>query len=38
MTTGGMIVYVIDSYEEAEELAKKDPYVIEGVRELHLHE
>jgi uncharacterized protein YciI len=35
---GGMVIYVADSLEEAEELAKKDPYVVKGVRRLELHE
>jgi len=35
---GGMVIYIADSLEEAKELAEKDPYVIEGVRRLELHE
>ncbi|MDR6225097.1 YciI family protein [Desmospora profundinema] len=36
--TGGMVVYIADSLEEAKELAENDPYVTEGVRRLELHE
>lgn len=35
---GGLVVYIADSLREAEELANKDPYVIEGARRLQLHE
>ncbi|MFC0559740.1 YciI family protein [Halalkalibacter alkalisediminis] len=35
---GGMVIYETDSYEEALELAEKDPYVVKGVRSLKLHE
>lgn len=35
---GGMVIYIADSLEEARELAEKDPYVVEGVRRLELHE
>ncbi|HZG14816.1 MAG TPA: YciI family protein [Candidatus Bathyarchaeia archaeon] len=35
---GGMVIYIADSLEEAKELAEKDPYVIQGVRRLELHE
>lgn len=36
--SGGMVIYIADSYEEAEELAKADPYIIKGVRSLVLRE
>ncbi|WP_078553633.1 YciI family protein [Bacillus alkalicellulosilyticus] len=36
--TGGMVIYIAESIEEAKELAEKDPYIIEGVRTLELHE
>jgi uncharacterized protein YciI len=36
--TGGMVIYIADSLEEAKELAEKDPYVVQGVRRLELHE
>ncbi|ARK30693.1 YciI family protein [Halalkalibacter krulwichiae] len=35
---GGMVIYKASSFEEAKELAEKDPYVIQGVRTLELHE
>jgi len=36
--SGGLVVYIADSLEEAKALAENDPYVIEGVRRLELHE
>lgn len=36
--SGGMVIYVADSYEEALELAQNDPYVVEKVRHLRLRE
>lgn len=36
--TGGMVIYLADSFKEAQELAGQDPYVIQGVRRLELHE
>lgn len=36
--SGGMVIYIADSLDEAQQLAKSDPYVIEGVRRLELHE
>ncbi len=36
--SGGMVIYVADSFEEAKELASNDPYIIEGVRKLDLRE
>lgn len=36
--SGGMVVYIADSYEEAKEMAEKDPYVVNGVRRLDLRE
>lgn len=35
---GGMVIYLAESLEEAKEMAEKDPYVIEGVRKLELHQ
>jgi uncharacterized protein YciI len=35
---GGLVVYVADSLEAAKQIAEKDPYVVEGVRRLELHE
>ncbi|WP_332628987.1 YciI family protein [Halalkalibacter flavus] len=35
---GGLVIYKADSLEEAKQLAEQDPYVIKGVRSLHLHE
>lgn len=35
---GGMVIYETETYEQALELAEKDPYVIHGVRSLKLHE
>jgi uncharacterized protein len=36
--SGGMVVYMAETLEEAKELAESDPYVVNGVRELELHE
>lgn len=36
--SGGMVIYVADSLEEAQQLAQNDPYVVEGVRSLDLRE
>ncbi|WP_028593115.1 YciI family protein [Paenibacillus assamensis] len=36
--SGGMVVYIADSFEEAKQLAEQDPYIIEGVRHLELRE
>jgi uncharacterized protein len=36
--TGGLVIYKADSLEEAMHLAEQDPYVIEGVRRLEIHE
>ncbi|WP_252504383.1 YciI family protein [Sporosarcina sp. Marseille-Q4943] len=36
--TGGLVVYIADSYEEALEMAEADPHVIENVRRLELKE
>lgn len=36
--TGGLIIYKVDSIEEAEKLAKQDPYVIHGARGIEIHE
>ncbi|WP_332694771.1 YciI family protein [Halalkalibacter lacteus] len=35
---GGLVIYKADSYEEAKILAEKDPYIVQGVRSLQLHE
>lgn len=35
---GGLVIYKADSLQEAQEMAKKDPYVALGVRRLELHE
>ncbi len=36
--TGGLVVYVAPSLEDAERIAKGDPYVASGARTLELHE
>ncbi|MGZ9583535.1 YciI family protein [Paenibacillus marinisediminis] len=36
--SGGMVIYVADSFEEAKAIAENDPYVVEGVRDLDLRE
>jgi hypothetical protein len=36
--SGGMVIYIADSFEAAKQLAENDPYVVEGVRRLELHE
>ncbi|SFX26397.1 hypothetical protein SAMN04487866_10332 [Thermoactinomyces sp. DSM 45891] len=35
---GGLVIYLANSLEEAQELAGQDPYVLQGVRRLELHE
>ncbi|SDY59599.1 YciI family protein [Thermoactinomyces sp. DSM 45892] len=35
---GGLVIYLADSLEEAQKLAGQDPYVLQGVRRLELHE
>lgn len=36
--SGGLVIYNVDSYEEAKELAENDPAVLEKSRELTLKE
>jgi uncharacterized protein len=36
--SGGMVIYMASSFEEAEKIAKSDPLVIYGARTLELHE
>lgn len=36
--SGGMVVYIANSMEEATELAQGDPHVVEGSRRLELKE
>lgn len=36
--SGGLVVYKVDSYEEALALAKNDPHVVKGSRRLELKE
>lgn len=36
--SGGMVIYIADTMEEARELAEGDPYVVKGVRRLELRE
>lgn len=36
--SGGLVIYIADSYEAALELAENDPHVIEKVRKLELKE
>jgi uncharacterized protein YciI len=35
---GGLVIYVASSFEEAEQIAKGDPYVASGARTLELFE
>jgi len=35
---GGLVIYVAASFEEAEQIAKSDPYVASGARTLELYE
>lgn len=35
---GGLVIYQADSLEEASRIAGQDPYLLEGVRELEIHE
>ncbi len=36
--TGGLVVYIAETYEEAVEMAEADPHVVEEVRRLELKE
>jgi uncharacterized protein len=36
--TGGLVIYHAESLEEAEEIVKKDPYVVNGARGYEIHE
>lgn len=36
--TGGLVVYIADTYEEAVEMAEADPHIVEEVRRLELKE
>ncbi|AYK06890.1 YciI family protein [Brevibacillus laterosporus] len=36
--SGGMVIYIADTLEEATQIAESDPYVVEGVRRLELHQ
>lgn len=36
--SGGMVIYIADSFEEAQSIAANDPYVTKGVRSLVLRE
>ena len=36
--SGGMIIYIAPSFEEAEKLAQSDPLVVNGARTLEMHE
>ncbi|OZM56102.1 hypothetical protein CIB95_13415 [Lottiidibacillus patelloidae] len=36
--SGGMVIYIADTLDEAQQLAEQDPYVEKGVRKLELHE
>jgi len=36
--SGGLVVYIADSWEEAKQLAENDPHVLEGSRRLELKE
>lgn len=36
--SGGMVIYMADTWEEARQMAENDPHVAEGVRRLELKE
>jgi uncharacterized protein YciI len=36
--SGGLVIYKAESLDEAKKLAEEDPYVLEKVRRLELHE
>ena len=38
MDGGGLVIYIAASFEEAEQVAKMDPYVVYGARTLELFE
>ncbi|KKI92243.1 hypothetical protein WQ54_10515 [Bacillus sp. SA1-12] len=35
---GGLVIYQVNSFEEAEQLTKQDPYIIQGARGFNIHE
>jgi uncharacterized protein len=35
---GGLVIYMAESLETAEEMVKKDPYVVTGARSYEIHE
>lgn len=36
--TGGLVIYIAESFEEVEEIVKNDPYVVHGARGYEIHE
>ncbi|MEW9671453.1 YciI family protein [Ammoniphilus sp. 3BR4] len=36
--SGGMVIYIAETREEAQQMAENDPHVVEGVRRLELKE
>lgn len=36
--TGGLVIYIAESFQEVEEFVKNDPYVIQGARGYDIHE
>ena len=36
--SGGLVVYVAESLEEAQKIAQSDPYAVSGARSLEIHE
>ncbi|RHW30646.1 YciI family protein [Oceanobacillus profundus] len=37
-STGGLVIYIAESFEEVEEIVKNDPYVVYGARGYDIHE
>ncbi|MFP3121892.1 YciI family protein [Ectobacillus funiculus] len=36
--TGGLVIYMTKTFDEAEELVRQDPYIIHGARSFEIHE
>lgn len=36
--TGGLVIYMAESYEAVEQLIKHDPYIMNGARDYEIHE
>jgi len=36
--SGGLVIYIAESFEQAQVLAESDPLIVNGARELDIHE